>query len=415
MEITANSASAASTNGNVLRRWWRDPSIRFPVLIFIAARVLTLVVAVVTVRTVPVVNGFANDPIFIESLDARQMNNPLTFLVDPWHRWDTGWYLKIAAHGYAANDGTVIFQPLYPALMAGIGKLVGGDMLLGGLIASSVACLFFLIIFYKLIILETGQDNAARNTLFVYMAFPTAFYLMGGYTEATFLAFTAGALLAARRGRWWWAALLAAGATLTRIQGWLLFFPIGWLALLQAPRFWQEQATSWRDKIRQAIPRLAATGSGPLMALLFFIYLALSGLGSVADAYAKVWLVDVRPPWIVIGDLIGRVLSGHSGPTEMADLVALCIIIVLLLLSLRVLPVFYHLYLWPTLFFVLLRYYTPTLLNSTMRYVLDFFPAFIALGLILSRRKIWRAIWIGVSLTLQLLMLFFFASWIWVA
>src|SRR5579859_776663 len=404
-----------SAKPNLLQRWWRDPSIRFPTLIFIAARVLTLIVAVVTVRTVPVVNHFASDPIFVQSLDARQPNSPLAFLVDPWHRWDTGWYLKIAAHGYAPADGTVIFAPLYPLLMAASGKLVGGDMLLGGMLVSSIACLGFLILFYKLVVLETASDRIARLTLFAFVAFPTAFYLMGGYTESTFLVFVAGAFLAARRERWWLAAILAAGATLTRIQGWLLFFPLGWLALMETPRFWQVQGVTWRKKVWQATPRLAAMGSGPLMALLFFIYLALANLGSIADAYSKYWLVDVRAPWVVVIDVIGRVISGHAQATEIAGLVALAIIVALSLASLRKLPIFYHLYLWPTLFFVLLRYYPPTLLNGTMRYVLDFFPAFIPLGIFLAQHKFTRTVWVTASVAVQMLFIFFFAIGGWVA
>src|SRR5258708_4931445 len=123
---------AIEPHENALRRWWKDPANQVPVLVFVTARLLTLVAAFVAVQTGPVKNQFANDPIFIQSMEARQPNNALTFLVEPWHRWDTGWYLKIAAKGYDANDGSIIFAPLYPALMGALGKFVG-DTLLAGL------------------------------------------------------------------------------------------------------------------------------------------------------------------------------------------------------------------------------------------------------------------------------------------
>src|SRR5437762_2130602 len=122
-----------------LQRWWLDPSIRFPVLIFVAARILTLVIGVTAVQIGPVHNPYASDPIFLASLEGRHLQGPLNTLVEPWHRWDSGWYMKIALYGYAADDGTIIFAPLYPALVAVAGALVG-DALLGGLLVSSVAC-----------------------------------------------------------------------------------------------------------------------------------------------------------------------------------------------------------------------------------------------------------------------------------
>ena len=46
-------------------------------------------------------------------------------IIDGWFRWDTGWYLKIAALGYSADDGSIIFPPLYPLLIRWLAPLVG--------------------------------------------------------------------------------------------------------------------------------------------------------------------------------------------------------------------------------------------------------------------------------------------------
>ncbi len=399
---------------NAVRRWWRNPANRIPMLVFVTARLLTLIAGIVAVQSGPIRNQFASDPIFVQSMEARQLDNPLTFLVEPWHRWDTGWYMKIAVKGYDANDGSIIFAPLYPALMATLGKFVG-DTLLAGLLISSAACLIFLLVFYRLTFLETGSNSAAQSTLFAFMAFPTAFYLMAGYTESTFLVFVAGALLAARHQKWLAAGVLAACATLTRVQGAVLFLPLAWLAFVQPPRFWQAQATSWRVKARAAIPRLLAVGLGPLMALAFFGFLSVAGLGSISDAYEKYWALLVRPPWASVIDVIGRVLTGTASLSEVGGLVALIFIVVLGLASLRTLPMMYHLYIWPTLILVLTRYYTPTLLNGTMRYVLDFFPIFITAGIFFAKHGKSQLTWIIAGGTLQAIMLYLFARWLWIA
>ncbi len=396
------------------RQRWQDPSIRIPILIFIAVRLLTLIVGSTALRLGPVYNPYANATIFRESLRARQLNGPFSGLLDPWQRWDTGWYMKIGLEGYAADDGSIIFTPLYPVLMAVAGAPFG-DLLAGGLLVSSVTCLGYLIVLYRLARRETGSNQAAQMTLYALIAFPTAFYLMAAYTESTFLFFTASALLASRDRRWWLAGLLAACATLTRLQGFVLFLPIGWAAFVEAPRFWRAAEVRWPERIRQAIPRLAAVGAGPLAAAAYYLYLVLAHLGSLGDAYERDWGMLVRPPWVVVIDVIGKVLSGHAAFTEVAGLVALMLIVGFCLLSLRTLPVFYHLYLWPTLILILLRYYPLYLLNGTLRYVLDFFPIFITIGLLLNRYRVLRVAWIGAGAILQMFLLFLFARWMWIS
>ncbi len=86
-----------------------------------------------------------------------------------------------------------------------------------------------------------------------------------------------------------------------------------------------------------------------------------------------------------------------------------------MLASLRTLPIIYHLYMWPTLILILLRYYTPTLLNGTMRYVLDFFPIFITIAILFVRHRRLRLSWIVFGSLLQIIMLYLFVCWQWIA
>jgi hypothetical protein len=406
--LTLGRAAAA------ISRWWHDPAIRIPAVIFLAARLFTLVVAIVGGNIGSIRNPYADDRIFVASLRATHADSPLYDLISGWHRWDTGWYMKIAAEGYSGDDGSIIFAPLYPASMAAL-NIVVGDLLLSGLLVSSAACLVALLLLYRLARYETGSDSAAQSALVALIGFPTAFYLLAAYTESLFLAFTLGTLLAARHSRWGLVALLAAGATLTRLQGWILFFPLGWLAFVERPRFWQASNTSRNARMRQAALRLVAVSVGPTMAILFMGYLRIAHLGSIDRAYEQFWALWVRPPWTVVIDVIRRMVQGEANFIEYTGFAALMIILALSLLSIRRLPVMYHLYLWPTLGFILLRYYPQYLLNGTMRYVLDFFPIFITAGMLLATRPRWRLAWVSAGLFLQMWLLFLFAQWMWIA
>ncbi len=412
-----NSAPLASEHEatNRLLRWWRDPAIRFPVLVFIVARLVTVFVAYQSVHGATIHNIFKDDPIFLANLDALRLSGPVHDLIEPWDRWDTGWYMKVAVHGYAADDGSIIFGPMFPALSAGVGWLVG-DTLLGGLLVSSVSCLIFLLVFYRLARGEAnGSDSIARNAVLLLIAVPTAFYMLAAYTESTFMAFTALAMLAARNRHWWLAAAAAMVASLTRLQGWVLIFPIGYWAFLAEPRFWAVPGITVMRSIREAVPRLVAMGSGGLMTFIFLEYTSLSGLGTVDGAYAQAWGMNIRPPWESILTVLQRVASGQAIAIEYANLIALGIIVLLFIGSLKVLPLPYHLYMGVTLILVLMRYYPPQMLNGTMRYVLDFFPLFIALAIVWDKRPRLRMLWFTIGILVGLTMLFLFVRWLWIA
>src|SRR5450759_1296414 len=77
---------------------------------FIVTRLALIVVAVAAMAWVP-------------SIEGQQFThispNPL---IDLWHRWDAGFYTKIALDGYGwqvgLRDGDATFMPLYPILIS---------------------------------------------------------------------------------------------------------------------------------------------------------------------------------------------------------------------------------------------------------------------------------------------------------
>lgn len=154
-------------------------------------------------------------------------------LVAPGARWDSAWYLAIARFGYGADAGRAAFFPLYPALLALGGSVVGSELLFGILLSSAcgVGALYLL---HRLVALDFDPQRT-RTTVLMLAWFPSAIFLSAVYTEALFLLVSIGAIYAARLGRWPAAGLLGMAAASTRSAGVLILLPL--LALyLYGPR-----------------------------------------------------------------------------------------------------------------------------------------------------------------------------------
>jgi len=178
-------------------------------------------------------------------------DSPLAGLVEPWHRFDTGWYIKNAITGYQADYG-IVFPPLYPLLIRLVAVFCAGNYVLAALLVSNTACLVAFILLYNIILREFNDDaQLAQRTLILLTTFPTAFFMLSGYAEALFLALILGAWLAALERRWWLAGLLALLATLTRVQGIVMLFPLGWIAYVRY------REVGWRAHLCFSVARWA--------------------------------------------------------------------------------------------------------------------------------------------------------------
>lgn len=173
-------------------------------------------------------------------------------LVGPAARWDAVWYLGIALDGYGPDELRTAFFPLYPLLIRVVGAplgLVGDDRaayLLAAIAVSLAAFAAALYVVHRLTALELGED-VARTTVWLVALFPTAWAFSAVYTESLFLALSAGALYAARTGRWPLAATLGALAAATRSTGVLLVVPL-------AIMWWQGPRELWRAAWISAVP-----------------------------------------------------------------------------------------------------------------------------------------------------------------
>jgi mannosyltransferase PIG-V len=242
--------------------------------------------------------------------------------IDVLARWDSDWYLRIAESGYRWPSSTPAFFPLYPAVVAALGRVLGDHFLLAGVLVSLAASAVAFLLLFEVVRLRLGPLDARRAVLYL-AVFPTSLFLGVVYGEGLFLALAIGAFLLAERGRIGWAAVAAGFALLTRAQG---------LALLPALALF-----AWRAERRG---RALATLAIPLA--LFLVYPVVleawigHGLGFL-DAQ-RVWDRSLAP----LGPLGGLVQAVGEGDV-LGPLLAIALV-TLAVLAWRVLGAPYGVY-----------------------------------------------------------------------
>ena len=175
--------------------------------------------------------------------DDPALTHDLGAVTDVWARWDSVHFLRIAEYGYSSAEAA--FYPLYPGLLAGAGRALGGHYVLAGILLSLAAALGAFVLLERIAEERLGGDGA-RRTL-VYLAFfPTALFLQAVYSESLFLFLCLGAFALAERDRIAEAGVAVGLALLTRPTGIALVPPLVLIA----------QRRSW--KLATALPIAAA-------------------------------------------------------------------------------------------------------------------------------------------------------------
>jgi hypothetical protein len=225
-------------------------------------------------------------------------------------RWDSDWYLRIAESGYRWPSSTPAFFPLYPALVAVLGRLLGDHFLLAGVLVSLAAAAVAFVLLYDLVRLRLGPGDARRAVLYL-AVFPTSLFLGAVYGEALFLALAIGTFVLAERGRLGWASVVAGLAIVTRAQG---------LALLPALAVF-----AWRAERRG---RALATLSIPIALFLVYPIVLEAWIGhglAFLDAQ-RVWDRSLAPLG-PLGGLVQAVGEGDVlGPLLAVALVGLAVL-----------------------------------------------------------------------------------------
>lgn len=329
----------------------------------------------------------------LEVLDGR----PWTLLFSIWQRWDALWYQEVATEGYRAGNNTAAFFPLFPLLSRVASLPFLGNVALGELAVTTIACVVAFVLLYRLARLEIGRRGAFLTVLLVALS-PVGFFLLAPYTEALFLATTIASFWFARQRRPWLAGIAGAAAGLTRIQGGLLLLPLGYLA--------------WRD-LRAGTLAARNAPAWVLPAVGVFLALAYPRLvvgetGSPFDLQ-RAWGVRAAAPWQTIGDALGHI--GRTGdPIEVLNVLFVVGLTVLAIYGFRRLPPEYGLYALASLALLWVRD-TGNLspLMSAARYSLVVFPCFM-IGAQLLRTR--RGLAVGLLAITSVIQIALFVYWV---
>jgi mannosyltransferase PIG-V len=132
------------------------------------------------------------------------------------NRWDAGWFMRIALHGYDTKQ-TAAFFPVYPLLLRGVAFVVRSHLVAGVLI-SLVAAAITAELLFRIARTRLGE-RASRDAILLFALYPLSFVLMAVYSDAVFLLFATASFYAAQRGRGLTAGVAGGLAVGTRLLG----------------------------------------------------------------------------------------------------------------------------------------------------------------------------------------------------
>jgi len=324
--------------------------------------------------------------------------------LEAWARYDACWYVTIAERGYQGTIGPfgdmrANFFPLYPSVVRLTMRLTRPP-LLAALIVSNVCYFVFLLLLWRLVSLDWTTE-VARRTIWIYLLFPSTFFLSGAYSESLLLDVTTGSLLAARRRFWLAAGALAALAALARPLGAWAVVPV--LAELIASRRTERARNFARPLALVLIPVVMAC-----LAYLVFAWVTFGAPLAALDSQTNI-RGPIGFPWTPFIDLWNSGPRFHAFDSSLVDAVLALVAVVTMPLIFKRLRPSYALYAFGVLFIPL-----SGSLVSFSRLLLPSFPHAILLAICLRRGPIAAATWVALG-TLEAIALMAFATWHWVA
>lgn len=327
---------------------------------------------------------------------------PFRSILEPWLRWDTVWYLKIAKYGFQTEGTEVAFAPLYPFLAGIAGRLLGGQYLLASLLISWSAFLGACYLLNERIENNYAHleiKNSIRNMIF----FPTAFFFFAGYTESLFLLLVLLAWRYAEREKWLIVGLLGGLTVLTRFVGLFLLLPLGYI--------W------WKKKSGKKFS--FNVFSFLLIPFAYFGWLAYAKFSyniSPSEAIDQIWHLQFDWPW---AGLFGTILGMKGEPiyanlSALFNFFAIAVVIwaLFLLLKRKMYP---EILFVGSLFLVsLMKVSQLNVWVSISRYVLPLFPIFLVQPSFL-KKPLNDRIFFSAMVLLWLVCAALFFAWHWLA
>jgi hypothetical protein len=282
---------------SAIRRTWRSP-LASVAAVFVASRLLLF--AVISLSRLIMVRGELWHPGDLLSV-LDQFDAEL-------------WYMNIARHGYwfsTTEPSPVPFFPMFPLLMKLV-SFVFHDMRVAGFIVPHLCLLAAALMLFELARTDYGEAVALKAVVFLLFN-PVSIFHSSAYSEATFLMFATGAMLAALKRRWFIAALLGMCLSATRNVGVLIAVP---LLIEQLRERWEAR----RSLYGLLHPHLLLLGIVPLGLIAYMLFGYLEWGDPLAFLHAsKIWgrsftspmqtfstLANYRPlyRWLFLGTMI---------------------------------------------------------------------------------------------------------------
>jgi 4-amino-4-deoxy-L-arabinose transferase-like glycosyltransferase len=393
-------------------RHWKEPLI-LAIVVVISLRVILGVMMGVSWTIV-------TSNIDLEAIDYQEIHGalpdystfPANVFLGVWLRWDALHYLHLAKLGYLQlSEALSTFYPLYPMLIKWIAYPLGNEYLLAGLILSTIATVAVFMSIYWLGKYHFGSETATWS-LIALASYPTALFLIAPFTESLFLALTMGAFIAAYQGRWWLTGLLGFLASLTRGPGMLTIFAFSWIALDYLRQNRTIKITRW----------LISRGfwlSLPLLgSFSFLIWRSAAGLPPLTEIHERYSGFRWTHPLNGFLTAIQQWIKIRDFPTtlDLLSLIAFLILLACMIKTKRWRKPEWLLYMGANLLlFMSKESFIASSIQSTSRYVLVLFPAFLLIGEWLSRQsqKV-RFLYLSISSSILVIFSSFYALWIFV-
>ena len=230
-------------------RWIAE--LKFPVVTYLATRVLLLAIAI------------AGDGIF--SGVVRRIS-----ISGEFANWDGWWYVRVATLGYPTqvshSQTTLGFLPVYSMTMWLVAHIFSSSYVIAGMIISGVGGLVATVLIQRLTT-EWWGPQVARKAVLLFCLFPGTIIFSMDYSEGLLIPLLAGCMLALHHRRWLLAGVLAGIATGIGPDALVVIPMCATASLVQLWRYGWQDGEARRSLVA---PLLAPFGAAAFSLFLWF-------------------------------------------------------------------------------------------------------------------------------------------------
>jgi hypothetical protein len=386
--------------------------VRYCLGVFLALRIGLAVLGLMGVALLPHPGSAASEaagipgPVGVPGWPAPTLTPGWHNAVTSFERFDGLWFLRIATGGYEDGDGSAAFFPGYPMLVRAASPILGSHPLAAALLIANLSALGAMILLYFLTSSEFDERVARRAVLYL-AVFPTSFFLLAPYSEATFLLFVLLAMWGARRGRWWVAGIAGAAAAATRNVGVLIVLPLAVEAFHQRREL---RPGSTAARLGWAVtPALGLAGY-----LLFWQWSAGDWLAPIHQQANWQRGLAFPPATLIEGTRLALVYPGrhlYPGGYHVLDWLAVTpALAAAVWVTIRTRPI-YWVYTWTAILAPLSFVFVPRPFMSLPRFLLVLFPFLWAPAVLAGRRPWLHGAWVATSAVLLGIFTLLFVNW----